>query len=82
MPASPADPGKPMVPRGLYFVAAGLAVLLNGWASAVVLGAGVPGVLIGALYGLPVVVAWYRPMVAWWLMPGLLLLATALSVAD
>jgi signal transduction histidine kinase len=71
-----------MVPRRLYFVAAGLAVLLNGWAFAVVLGAGVPGVLIGALYGLPVVVAWYRPMVAWWLMLGLLLLATALSVAD
>ncbi|MEU4231575.1 histidine kinase [Nonomuraea sp. NPDC026600] len=82
MPASPADPGKPMVPRGLYFVAAGMAALLNGWAFAVVLGAGVPGVLFGALYGLPVVVAWHRPMVAWWLMLGLLLLATALSIAD
>ncbi|MFC7590366.1 sensor histidine kinase [Nonomuraea antimicrobica] len=46
------------------------------------LGLGGLGVLIGVLYGVPVVVAWYRPMVAWWSMLGLLLAATALGVGD
>ncbi|MEV4896265.1 hypothetical protein AB0K48_43580, partial [Nonomuraea sp. NPDC055795] len=71
MPASPADPGRPLVPRRPYFVAAGLVALLNGWAFADMLGAGLPGLLIGALYALPVAVSWYRPLTAWWIMLAL-----------
>ncbi|MER6946470.1 histidine kinase [Nonomuraea sp. NPDC000554] len=82
MPGSPADPERPLVPRRLYFVAAGLVALLNGWTFAVALGMGVPGLLIGALYALPVTVSWYRPMAAWWIMLGLLLLAMVLNVDD
>ncbi|MFI9557223.1 sensor histidine kinase [Nonomuraea endophytica] len=82
VPASPADPGRPLVPRLPYVVAAGLVALLNGWTFAEVLGAGLPGLLIGALYALPVAVAWYRPLTAWWIMLGLLAGMTALGVGD
>ncbi|MFD9948366.1 sensor histidine kinase [Nonomuraea sp. NPDC059023] len=82
MPASPADPGRPQVPRRPYFVAAGLVALFNGWAFADMLGAGLPGLLIGALYALPVAVSWYRPLTAWWIMLALLAGMTVLRVGD
>ncbi|WP_158557881.1 sensor histidine kinase [Spongiactinospora gelatinilytica] len=80
MPASPADPGKPLLPRRMYFIAAGAAGLFFGWMFAYVTEVGVPGWWIGALYAVPVAVSWYRPMTAWWITLALLVLMTIFGI--
>ncbi|RBQ15879.1 sensor histidine kinase [Spongiactinospora rosea] len=80
MPASPADPDKPLLPRRLYLITAGLSGLLIGWMFAYVTEVGVSGWPMGALYAAPVAVSWYRPVTAWWMTLALLTMMTVVGI--